>query len=173
MRMSPGLRKFMLSVHLVSSMGWLGAVAAYLALDLTAATSENPQMLRSVWIGMGLIVSVIIVPLAIASLVTGIIQSLGTKWGLFEHWWVLISLVLTIFATIVLVIKAGDISAGAAALANPSSAHAPQGNSLLHSIGGLVILLFITFLNVIKPTGFTPYGWRKQQQRRAVDHPST
>lgn len=167
MRMPSWLRKVMLSLHLVSSMGWLGAVVAYLALDLTAAGTQDPQMLRSVWIGMGLIVSTIIVPLAIASLLTGIIQSLGTKWGLFDHWWVLISLLLTIFSTVVLVIKAGDIRAGVASLADASSGHAMQGNSLLHSIGGLVILLFITFLNVLKPIGLTPYGWRKQTARRS------
>jgi hypothetical protein len=168
MLMPPALRKFMLSLHLVSSMGWLGAVVAYLALDLTAAGSQDPETLRSVWTGMGLIVSVIIVPLAIASLLTGIIQSLGTKWGLFDHWWVLISLALTIFATVVLVIKAPDISAGAAAFADPSSGHVPQGNSLLHSIGGLVILLFVTVINVFKPAGLTPWGWKKQQSRRVA-----
>ena len=38
MIMPPGLRKFALSVHLTASVGWIGVVAAYIALDVTAAT---------------------------------------------------------------------------------------------------------------------------------------
>ena len=36
--------------------------------------------------------------LAYATLVTGLLMSLGTKWGLFRHDWVIISLVLTVVA---------------------------------------------------------------------------
>ena len=33
--------------------------------------------------------------------------------------------------------------------------------------GGLLVLLVITVLNVYKPRGLTPYGWRKQEESRA------
>src|SRR5687767_478699 len=112
--MSPGLRKFALTVHLAVSIGWIGAVAAYLTLDITVATSEDAQSLRAAWIGMGSIASRAIVPLAIATLLTGLVMSLGTKWGLFRHWWVLISFLLTTFAAIVLLSESGHIAHAAA-----------------------------------------------------------
>ena len=84
-------RKLALAVHLIVSVGWIGAVAAYLALDLTAATSQNVDSVRAAYIGMDLIARTVIVPLAIASLVTGIIMAVGTTWGLFRHYWVVLS----------------------------------------------------------------------------------
>lgn len=56
MTMSPWLRKLMLTVHLVSSVGWIGAVAAYLALDLTAVASRDIQLVRAAYLGMELTV---------------------------------------------------------------------------------------------------------------------
>lgn len=167
--MPPIVRKLALAIHLSCSIGWLGAVIAYLVLDVTVASSQDAQLVRGSWIAMGLVVTVAIVPLAIASLVTGLIMSLGTKWGLFRHWWVLISLVLTIIATLVLLSEAGMVSRVAAAAADPATSDANLlafPPTLLHSIGGLVVLLIVQVLNVYKPQGLTPYGWRKQQEDR-------
>lgn len=55
-------------------MGWIGAVAAYTPLDVTAATRQDPQALGAGYLGMGLIAGSVIVPLAIASLITGVIM---------------------------------------------------------------------------------------------------
>ena len=100
--MTPGLRKLALATHLSVSVGWIGAVVAYLALDVTVATSRDPRMLRAAWAAMGLVASWAIVPLAFAAILTGLVMSLGTKWGLIRYWWVIISLVLTVVATLVL-----------------------------------------------------------------------
>jgi hypothetical protein len=173
-RLSPPLRRAALAVHLAVSVGWVGAVAAYLALDLSAATSADAAMLRAAYIGMGLIAGSVIVPLALASLVTGLIVSLGTKWGLVRHWWVLVSLALTVFATVVLLVETGTIAAYAAVAANPTVSDAELralGSTLLHSVGGSVVLLIVLVLNVFKPPGVTPYGWRKQQEERRAARP--
>ena len=169
MIMPPPLRKFALATHLTFSVGWVGAVAGYLSLDLTAATSQDPQMLRAVWIAMGLVVAWAIVPLSIAALLTGLLMSLGTKWGLFRHWWVLISFVLTIFATLVLLSEAQVIGHMAAIAADPTTSNdelRDLPNTLPHSVGGLVVLLVVQVLNVYKPQGMTRYGWRKQREER-------
>ena len=167
--MSSGVRKFALSVHLTFSIGWIGAVAAYLTLDLTVATSQDPGTIRSAWIAMGVITARAIVPLAIASLFTGLVMGLGTKWGLFRHWWVLISLVLTIFATVVLLSESGLIGHNAAIAADPATAdHEVRAltSTLPHSAGGMAVLLVVQVLNLYKPRGLTRYGWRKQQDAR-------
>jgi uncharacterized membrane protein len=108
MVMPPRLRKFTFTVHVMSSVGWMGAVAAYIALDVATATSQDAQILRAAYLAMGSITRYVIVPLAVAALVTGIVISLGTKWGLFRHYWVLVSLVLTVIATGVLVVENPD-----------------------------------------------------------------
>jgi hypothetical protein len=168
-RLSPPLRKAALAVHLTVSVGWTGAVAAYLALDLAAASSPDGPTLRAAYIGMGLIAGSVIVPLAVAALVTGLVVSLGTKWGLLRHWWVLVSLALTVFATAVLLVETGTIAANAAVAADPAASEAELqelGSTLVHSVGGTLVLLVVLVLNVYKPSGLTPYGWRKQRDAR-------
>ena len=163
--MTFAVRKLVLAVHLVSSIGWLGAVIAYLAMDLVVA-SRDVDLVRSAWIGMGLIAERAIVPLAVASLVTGVAMGAGTKWGLFRHWWVLVSLLLTIFAVAVLLAEARVIAHGAALAADPATPSdrlLELRGTLPHSIGGLIVLLVIQTLNIYTPQGLTPRGWRLQQ----------
>src|SRR5918999_2515509 len=106
---------------------------------------------------------------ALASLLTGLVQSLGTKWGLFRHYWVLISLLLTVIATVVLLVETQTISYFAGIAADPTTSSddlRKLESTLVHSVGGTVVLLVILVLNVYKPRGMTPYGWRKQQEQR-------
>jgi hypothetical protein len=171
--MTPNVRKFALVAHVTASVGWLGAVAAYIALDVAGATSQDAQTLRSAYLAMESIARYVIVPLAFASLFTGIVMSLGTKWGLFRHYWVVISLLLTIMATIVLMLETQTISYFADMAADPTMSSDDLrglGSTLVHSVGGTVVLLVILVLNVYKPRGLTPYGWRKQQQQRTERH---
>jgi uncharacterized membrane protein len=168
MTMSTGLRKLALAVHLTLSVGWIGAVAAYIALDVAAATSQDAERLRAAYLAMESIVGYVIVPLALASLLTGLVMSLGTKWGLFRHYWVLISFLLTLVATIILLVETRVISSLAEMAADPTTSSEDlraMPSTLVHSVGGTVVLLVILVLNVYKPQGMTRYGWRKQQER--------
>ncbi len=163
------LRKPVLSVHIALSVGWIGAIFAYLALDVAAATSQDPTTLRAAYVGMGLVAGTAIVPLAVAALLTGLLVSLGTKWGLIRHWWVVVSLLLTVFATLVLLAEVPTINALASAAANPSTSSdqlRALGVTLPHSVGGGLVLLVVLGLNVYKPQGLTPYGWRRQAEAR-------
>jgi hypothetical protein len=171
MTLSPALRKLALAIHLTFSIGWIGAVAAYLALDVLVATSSDPQMVRSAWIAMGVVALRAILPLAVASLLTGIVMALGTKWGLFRHWWVVISLLLTIGAALVLLSETSVISRSAAIAADRATSIdqlLALPGTLPHSAGGLAVLLVVQVLNIYKPKGVTRYGWRKQQKERQV-----
>jgi hypothetical protein len=172
--MPPRVRKFALSVHITFSVGWIGAVAAYIALDVTTATSQDGQTLRTAYLAMELIARYVIVPLAFASLLTGIVMSLGTKWGLFRHYWVLISLMLTMIGTVVLLVETRTISFFAHLAADPTTSDddlRSLGSTLVHSVGGTVVLLVILVLNMYKPEGMTRYGQRKQQEQRALLQP--
>lgn len=167
--MSQRVRKFALSMHITVSVGWIGAVAAYLALDITVVTSPDAQTLRAAYLAMELIAWYVIVPLALATLLTGLVMSLGTRWGLFRHYWVLISFLLTVFAVVVLLVETQTISQLATVAADPTTSSGDLRElpgTLLHSGLGLLVLLVILVLNVYKPRGLTPYGWRKLQEQR-------
>ena len=164
--MTPGLRKLVLTTHLASSVGWVGAATAYLALGIVAATSREIERVRAAWIAMEVIGWSVLVPLSLAALLSGIAISLGTAWGLFRHYWVAISLALTVFATVVLLMHLPTVSALAAAVLLADGSHpGTLGGDLFHAGGGLAVLLTIMALNVYKPRGLTPYGWRKQKEQ--------
>jgi hypothetical protein len=172
MTMPPRLQKLTLTAHVTSSVGWLGAVAGFLALAVAGLTSPNPQTVRAAYLSAALITWFVIVPLSFASLLTGLVQSLGTQWGLFRHYWVLLKLLLTVFATIVLIVHTQPIGymSGVAAERTLSSGDLGQQRIQLvvASAAALLVLMVTTALAVYKPRGLTPYGWRKQQGRRTV-----
>ena len=168
MIMRPGLRKFALTAHVTSSVGWLGAVAAFLVLAVAGLTSQDAQMVRAAYLTMELIGWFIIVPLSLASLLTGLTQALGTTWGLFRHWWVLIKLVLTILATIVLLVHMRPIGHLADVVAPATLAggelYGLRVQLIADAGAAVVVLLITTTLSVYKPRGLTPYGWRRQRE---------
>lgn len=165
--MPTNLRKLALTAHLTFSVGWIGGVVSYLALAVAAWTSGDVETVRAGWIGMELIGWYVLVPSAFASFSTGLLMSLGTRWGLFRHYWVLFTLLLTVLAAAVLVGHMPTVSyfAGVAAEAEVASRVGLRGE-LLHAGGGLLVLLVIAGLNVYKPPGTTPYGRRKLRESR-------
>ena len=168
MIMKPGLRRVALSVHLTFSVGWIGAVVAYLALGLTAANSKDVETVRGAWMALELVGWYVIVPLAVASLLTGLVMALGSKWGLFRHYWVLISFALTVFSTAILLLHMPTVSSMADIAQEAEGARLEAlGGDLGHPGIGLVVLLVVQVLNLYKPRGLTRYGWRKQQEQSA------
>jgi hypothetical protein len=108
--------------------------------------------------------------LALASLLTGLVQSLVTTWGLFRHYWVLFKLVIAILATAVLLLYTETVGVfadiAAASSTDLSELRAPT--FLLHSGAALLLLLVATVLAVYKPRGMTRYGRRKQQEQQTL-----
>ena len=164
-------RKLALTAHVVSSVGWLGAVAAFLVLALAGLTRDDPAVVRGIYVAMDLLTWWAIVPLCVATLITGAVQSLGTPWGLVRHYWILVKLVLTLVASAVLALRLSDITflADHAMRADVAAdQYLDERRTLVvHAAGGLVVLLTTTVLAVFKPAGRTRYGWRKAQGERA------
>ena len=171
MRMSPGVRKLALTLHVTTSVGWLGAVAAFLALAIVGMTSADDRTVRGTYLVMEPAARIILLPLAYASLVTGLVQSLGTSWGLFRHYWVLFKLVINVVATVILTSYMATFRDMASVAADPTAElRAVQNASpVLHSIVALFVLLVATVLAIYKPRGVTPYGWRKQREGRTIE----
>lgn len=165
--MPPRFRKLALAVHLTVSIGWIGAVVVYLALGLAAVSSEDALTVRAAWIAMEVAGWYVIVPLALASLLTGVVMALGTKWGLFRYYWVLVAFVLTTFAVVILLLHMPSVSSLADVARQADSDRLEGlGGDLSHPAIGLAVLLFVQVLNIFKPPGLTRYGWRKQSEER-------
>ncbi|MEP7308076.1 MAG: hypothetical protein ABJA98_21450, partial [Acidobacteriota bacterium] len=115
----------------------------------------------------------VLVPLAHASLLSGIALSLGSTWGLFRHYWVAVKLVITAFATVILLIYMGTFREMAGVAADPVVALGLVRNPspMVHSILALVLLIAATVLAVYKPLGMTAYGHRREAERRQLSHP--
>ena len=150
MSMSPAARKFTLTAHVVSSVGWFGALIVFLAHAIASLVSGEEAVVRAVCLAMGLTAWFVILPLSLASFLTGVVQALGTAWGLVRHYWVVAKLLLTAFATGVLLLKLApisDLSRAAAGVSFSATSLPDLKMSLLaHAIGGLVVLLAITRL---------------------------
>jgi hypothetical protein len=155
--MTPGLRKFALTAHVTFSVGWLGAVVAYLAVAIACLVSQDAQMVHSGYSMMELTGWFVIVPLGLAALLTGLVQSLGTEWGLFRYYWILVKFALTVGAVTILLLHMPAVSRKSGVQAE-----------VVHAGGGLLALLATTTLSVYKPWGRTRYGRRKQQESRGT-----
>lgn len=168
--MRPGLRRLALTAHITLSVGWLGAVVAYLSLALSGFLGQDAGTARAAYVTMEVIGWSALVPLSLAALLSGLVQSLGTEWGLFRHYWVVTKLVLTLAATGVLLAHMRAVSDMAALAATTPVSGAELGplrlQLVIHAVGGLLVLLAATALSVFKPWGRTPYGVRRQEERR-------
>ena len=173
MIMNAGLRKLALTAHVACSVGWLGAVAGFLALAVATLTTGNAQMVRAGYLSMETIARLAIVPLSIASLVTGLVQALGTSWGLFRHYWILFKLLINVFASIVLLMYMRTLSyfsdsVAHATLSGADLLAARSVSPVLHAGAAVVLLLVATVLAVYKPRGITSYGLRKRERVKAA-----
>ena len=173
MRMGPRLRRAALAAHVTTSVGWFGAVLVFLAVALIGLSARDPLAVRGAYVLMEQASWLVLVPLACASLVTGVVQSLGTSWGLFRHYWVLFKLVLTVLATLVLLAYLPTFELMARTAADPGADLAAVRNAspVLHAGAALLVLLAATVLAVHKPRGLTRYGWRKTRGRAATGAP--
>jgi len=175
MTMPPRLRKFVLTAHVASSVGWLGAVAGFLALAVAGLTSQDPQTVRAAFLAMEPMGWFVLVPLSLASLLTGLVQSLGSTWGLFRHHWVLAKLLINVFASIVLLLYMQTLDYFAGVAADPTLSAAElrvlrDPSPVLHAGLALLLLVVATTLAVYKPRGMTRYGQRKQQRALSKQH---
>jgi len=161
--MTPRLRKIVLVTHIVFSVGWLGAIVPYLALAV-AGLNGDAQTMRATYLSMEMIGWYVIVPFSLAAMLSGVVQALGTQWGLFRHWWVSMKFLLTIASVVILLKHMQDVSGVARVVKENAAVNINFGPELIHAGGGLLVLLAITILSVFKPWGLTPYGRSRSAQ---------
>ena len=166
MVMSSTARKIALTMHITSSVGWFGAVAAFLALAVAGLTSAQPDIVRASYIGMHLTTWYVIVPFCFASLLTGLIEGAGTPWGLFRHYWIVTKLFLTVLATALLLLHTRPVDRVAALALQSGLGSSDLRGLRIQLVGDASAAMFVLFvttaLSVYKPWGMTPYGIGRQ-----------
>jgi hypothetical protein len=167
--LTPSLRKLTVTAHVTLAIGWLGSVAAFLVLAITGLSTQEVALVQGSYVAMELIARYMIVPLSFAPLLTGPILSLGTPWGLFRHYWILIKLAITILCTIIMQLHVQPINHLAHVAVEStvlgSDIYQMQIQMVIASSAALVALIVCTALGVYKPQGMTAYGWRKYDER--------
>jgi hypothetical protein len=162
--MKPRTRKLALVAHVGASVGWIGAIVASLVLGV-AGLAGDPPLTRPAYLALRVIGWYALVPCSVLSLLTGLIQSLGTQWGVLRHYWVVAKLAMNLFATVVLLLYMQTLDA----LAMPSSGDATGNPSpVAHAAGALALLVAALVLSVFKPRGLTRYGQRRSASAAAT-----
>jgi hypothetical protein len=166
--MKPLLRKLLLTTHVAVSLGWFGAAASVLALAIVGL--HSPVGASAIYAATAVIWRAVIIPFSLAAVLTGIVQSLVTKWGLFRHYWVIAKLVIAVGAVLLLVAHTSSLLPALARAAVDGSAVVVEGHSHGHggipprlhlviaAFGTLGLLLITTALSVWKPWGRTKLG---------------
>lgn len=160
--MTPKFRKFTLTAHIICSVGWLGAVAAFFALSGFGVVARSDLMPRAVYISMEVISWAVIVPCCVLALITGLTLSLGGQWGVLRHHWVLVKFLLTCGASLMLTVHMQPIirMSQRAAAVPPIAEHlrSVQLQLVFDASLTMAVLLLTTILSVYKPWGLTGYG---------------
>ena len=167
----PQVRRLVLLWHVATSVGFLGAVVAFLVLAISGLLSPDGLQIRAAYIAMETLTWACIVPLSLLSLATGVAISLLTPWGLFRHHWVVIKLAITVVATLLLLIHTQPVGHMAQVAADhpllgPKDMSGARLQLVVASGAAVVALLTTTVLSIYKPSGLTGYGWRRQHRDR-------
>jgi hypothetical protein len=161
MPMRPGPRKLALTAHVASSVGWIGGVACFLALAIAGLANNDELAAPAAYVAMDVTYRYVIVPLGLASLLTGLVSSLGTEWGLVRHYWVLTKLLLSIPLTILLFVHTRPVGYLANAAAEGTLSNADLGGPRIQLVAdsgaALLALLVAMTLALYKPAGVTGY----------------
>jgi hypothetical protein len=152
-RLRGASHKVALTAHVLSSVGWFGVAVLVAFCGVAASVTGDPSlpvafyrtMQTALWIS---------IPAGIVAVITGVVLSLGTKWGIVRHWWVVAKIVIAIA---VIVTDSTIIASAASTAASTGAASSPLRDG---TIAHCIVLAGATALSVFKPKGRTPYGRR-------------
>lgn len=170
-RLTPALRKGLLTAHIVAAVGWIGVDAVLLVLALAGLTSTDPNVAAASYVAIGTFTSVLLVPAGVLTLATGLLLGAGTRWGIVRYWWLTVKLIITVVLTTLVILllrptvaevaaRAGQ--AGSADLSRDQLGNLPVDLIFPPSVS-IAALLVATVLSVYKPWGRTP--WSKTARR--------
>jgi hypothetical protein len=174
-RLSPSARKLTLTIHIITAIGWIGVDFVLFVFALTGLTTDDPSTLATCYLAIEMFAVVLLVPLGVLSLASGLLLGWGSKYGIFRYHWVLWKLLLNLVLTTLVIVllrpgvnEAADLVAGSPGTI-PDELDQSRANLIFPPVVSITALTFATVLAVYKPWGRTKYGRRRlEAERRTV-----
>jgi|Tabmets5t2r1_1033131.scaffolds.fasta_scaffold13168_1 Predicted integral membrane protein (DUF2269) len=173
-RLSASARKLTLTIHIISAIGWIGVDFVLFVFAFTGLTSDDPSTIAICYQAIEMFAVVLLVPLGLLSLATGLLLGWGSKYGILRYHWVLWKLILNLVLTTLVVVLLRPGVNEAADLVTESPGTIPdqleqaRANLIFPPTVSITVLTFATVLAVYKPWGRTGYGRRRlEEERRA------
>ena len=146
MRFTRRTRRLVLTLHVVTSVAYVGVMALVAWLAFQAARAPDPDVAMGMYRSARTVLPVVHAT-ALSALASGILISLGTVWGLVRHWWVVAKLALTILLAVTGFVVVRRALGEALALQEPMAGLV--GSSTAH----VVVAVTATVLSIYKPWG--------------------
>ncbi|MEV4508046.1 hypothetical protein AB0K00_03700 [Dactylosporangium sp. NPDC049525] len=150
MRFTPKWRKAVLTLHVITAVGWLGSDLVLLTLGVAGLSGAADKDVA--YPAMSLVGIALFVPLSYLVWVIGVVNAVGTPWGLLRWWWVAVKLtIVTVMLFLVTFLlypglaKAGDLGSALPRRDQINLVIAPSVSSTL--------LVISTVLSTYKPWG--------------------
>lgn len=166
LKLSVTQRRWLLSFHLIFVAILLGVSVAFIILSIVAGTTNDVGILKACYLSMHILAETSIRASTIGTVVTGILLSLLTSWGLFKYWWILVKEILTIFSIVVGIVGIYFWSLNAVTITSEIGLHAFTNSVFVVNeyqlwtgiILQVIFLVMMTIISVFKP-------WGKMKQR--------
>ena len=99
-KLSSGARpsRLLLMVHILATVGLFGADLVLVTLGFSVVFGADPS---AAYPAAHLVASIVVAPLALVSLGSGVVLARLNGWGLFRYWWVTLKLAITLILTLV------------------------------------------------------------------------
>ncbi|MEV5695298.1 hypothetical protein [Micromonospora globbae] len=167
-------RKVWLTLHVGIGVGWLGVATGMLALAIIGATADTHETQHGAYLMLHRFDLLLAIPSAFLSIITGVVVSLGTPWGLLRHWWVLAKLAIALALPLLASFEGPWIEELEARSADGVIETGTTGLLLTGAMGLFAALLWTAvILSVFKPGGRTRWGRPKGEPRRTPRTAST
>jgi hypothetical protein len=166
-------RQWLLLLHVVFSVGWLGAGAGNLVIAVEAAITASPTIRTVCYDLIDRLDFALVIPLAFGSLGSGLLISVATRWGLARYWWVLVKLTLTVAVIVFSTFGVGVwVEQSIAATSTLDSASPVATPLVVGASGNIAAFLFMTWASITKPWPKTPWSTPTRSRRVPAEPPA-
>lgn len=160
-RLTQKKKSILVALHVLSVASWIGGTLAMLLLTAYLSKGANGEQLLYTMASMKIIDENLLKYPALLSLITGILLSVWTQWGLTKHYWIIIKLVLTVMTIMIGILFLSKWTAGLGEMIKDMGFLALKDEQfkstwtsiLMTSSFNLVCLAFMTFITYLKPFG--------------------
>jgi hypothetical protein len=149
MTLTPRWRRAVLTVHVITAVGWLGVDLVLLTLGISGLAGADPDV---VYPAQSLVGRMLFTPLSALVWLVGVANAAYTKWGLVKHWWVLVKLLLTTLMLVLVVVLLYPALTRAGELAGAME-FADRVNLVVAPSVSTSLLITATVLSTYKPWG--------------------